>query len=206
MPLYGYDDNEDPFRVLAPRQEDEIDRRQRQSIVSSALEELTPKTKKKQNGFSDLLSDLLKPSKTPDPSLSNVASLSPQATVQTPSFDLAAGGESSPLIGRGRYKTGNGDPALREQARWVARMMGWNMAQFAAWDALINAESSWNPSAQNPTSTAFGLGQFLNGTWKPYGAKTADPGTQLAYMARYIKDRYGDPIRALGFHGRENWY
>lgn len=34
---------------------------------------------------------------------------------------------------------------------------------------IIEAESNFNPKAQNPHSTAAGLGQILVGTWKAYG-------------------------------------
>lgn len=30
---------------------------------------------------------------------------------------------------------------------------------------IIQCESSWNPSAKNKGSSAYGLGQFINGTW-----------------------------------------
>lgn len=110
------------------------------------------------------------------------------------------------IIGKRNYKTGRGDPSIRAMAQQVANSMGWGGDQFAALDALINAESGWNPNAQNPTSTAYGLGQFLNSTWKGYGPKTSDPAIQLQYMAKYIKGRYGDPIHALIEHNRKNWY
>jgi len=32
-------------------------------------------------------------------------------------------------------------------------------------NCLIINESGWNPEAKNPSSTAYGLGQFLNSTW-----------------------------------------
>lgn len=122
----------------------------------------------------------------------------PMATTVAPSL--------SSIIGKRNYVTGRGDPSIRGMAQNVAQFMGWGPDQFTAWDALINAESGWRPTAQNPTSTAYGLGQFLNGTWGPYGAKTSDPNLQLQYMARYIKNRYGDPIKALIEHNRKSWY
>lgn len=106
----------------------------------------------------------------------------------------------------GKYRAGYGDAGLRTMAANVASSMGWSQAQFDAWDKLIFAESGWKPTAQNPTSTAYGLGQFLNSTWKSYGSKTSDPATQLRYMAKYIKDRYGDPTKALAFHQSRNYY
>lgn len=34
---------------------------------------------------------------------------------------------------------------------------------------VAEAESGFNPNARNPTSTAKGVFQILNGTWKAYG-------------------------------------
>lgn len=60
---------------------------------------------------------------------------------------------------------------------------------------------------RNPRSTAYGLGQFLNGTWRGTGIpKTSDPILQLRAMYRYIHARYGSASRALAFHKRRRWY
>ena len=71
------------------------------------------------------------------------------------------------------------------------------------WDSLnrlINNESGWNPQAQNPGSTAYGLGQFLDSTWAGVGAqKTSDPQAQVDDTLKYIQQRYGDPTKALDF-------
>ena len=40
-------------------------------------------------------------------------------------------------------------------------------------DAIISCESGGNPTIQNNHSTASGLFQFINGTWKAYGGSTA---------------------------------
>jgi len=37
---------------------------------------------------------------------------------------------------------------------------------FSLVDEIIRRESNWNPTAKNPKSTAYGLCQFLDGTWK----------------------------------------
>ena len=42
----------------------------------------------------------------------------------------------------------------------------WGVEQWKYYNDLISRESGWNTNAQNPTSTAFGLHQFLNGTWQ----------------------------------------
>lgn len=103
--------------------------------------------------------------------------------------------------------TGGGGSA-RAAVQGVAKVYGWDSgANWAALDRLIAKESSWNPNAQNPTSTAYGLFQFLNGTWGSTGvAKTSDPGRQAEAGLRYIQSRYGNPVAALDFHNRNNWY
>lgn len=92
------------------------------------------------------------------------------------------------------------------RAAMVSR--GWNASP--QWDALarlIQKESSWNPNAQNPTSTAYGLFQFLNSTWAGTGiAKTSNPALQAEAGARYIASRYKTPSAALAFHNANNWY
>jgi len=95
---------------------------------------------------------------------------------------------------------------LRGIMESIARGRGWE-SHIGAWANLIQRESSWNPTAQNPTSTAFGLGQFLNSTWAGTGiAKTSHPGQQLEAMARYIQSRYGSPSGAWSFWQRNRWY
>lgn len=90
----------------------------------------------------------------------------------------------------------------------VDEMFGWGAgAQWSALDWLVQKESSWNPRAQNPVSTAYGLFQFLNSTWGGVGAtKTSDPRLQAIAGGKYIKQRYGSPIAAQSFHMRNNWY
>lgn len=92
--------------------------------------------------------------------------------------------------------------------RGVAARYGWNEGR--EWEALyklIQKESSWNPNAQNPTSTAYGLFQFLNGTWAGTGVrKTSDVEGQATAGLQYISQRYGTPAKAWAFHQKNNWY
>ena len=92
--------------------------------------------------------------------------------------------------------------------RGVAARYGWNQGrEWEALYALINKESSWNPNAQNPTSTAYGLFQFLNGTWAGTSVrKTSDPELQAIAGMEYLSGRYGSPSRAWAFHQKNNWY
>lgn len=68
------------------------------------------------------------------------------------------------------------------------------------WDslyALLMGESGFNNTAQNPTSSAYGMFQFLNGTWATVGGhKTSDPTLQTQYGLDYIARSYGNPGNA----------
>jgi hypothetical protein len=77
----------------------------------------------------------------------------------------------------------------------------WDDKQVEAMARLCWRESRYNPLLQNPRSTAFGLWQFLDSTWKYYGIeKTSDPLLQTIAAVRYIEDRYKTPKKALEFH------
>jgi len=92
-------------------------------------------------------------------------------------------------------------------ARLLAAPYGWSAGtQWADLVSLWNQESGWNSQAQNPTSTAYGIAQFLDTTWAPYGPKTSDPMLQITYGLRYIKDRYGSPVAAWAHEVANNWY
>ncbi|QIX48943.1 MULTISPECIES: hypothetical protein [Rhodococcus] len=85
---------------------------------------------------------------------------------------------------------------------------GWNEGeQWAAADWIIQKESSWNPLARNPQSSAFSLFQFLGSTKDAYlPDESPDPYTQGVAGAKYIRDRYGDPIRAKSFWEKNGYY
>ena len=72
---------------------------------------------------------------------------------------------------------------------------------------LVMRESGWKSWAQNKTSTAYGLMQFLNSTWAGTGyTKTSDPYQQLEAGFIYIQNRYGTPYKAILFHNINNYY
>ncbi|MGA1050581.1 MAG: transglycosylase SLT domain-containing protein [Minisyncoccia bacterium] len=97
---------------------------------------------------------------------------------------------------------------IKEQVRAIASEHGWGDGkQWEALDWIIQKESSWNPNAQNPKSTAFGLFQWLDMTRKAYNCpKTADVAIQTECGIKYIKARYGDPVEAKKFHQAKGWY
>lgn len=79
-----------------------------------------------------------------------------------------------------------------------------------AW--IISHESGGRTNAQNPTSTAFGLGQLLIANRQHYGAilgvspNTTNAGAQLSMMRMYIRDRYGNAENAQRFWQSHGWY
>lgn len=88
-----------------------------------------------------------------------------------------------------------GNKAIVQQV--FASMFGWTGPQWEAATRLIMGESGFNNMAQNPTSSAFGMFQFLNPTWGGYGIpKTSDPTQQAIAGGRYISARYGSPLGA----------
>lgn len=74
---------------------------------------------------------------------------------------------------------------------------------------LVARESSFNPNAKNPKSSAAGLFQFLDSTRKNYGGNKvdwSDPYQQTMAGIKYVKDRYGTPEKALAFWDKNKWY
>lgn len=123
----------------------------------------------------------------------------------------SVGGAASPTGKVGSPVFGSVPSNPRENfkfAQQLASQFGWDSpGELGAWYTLGMKESGWRNTAQNPTSTAYGIGQFLNSTWAGVGIpKTSDPYQQVLAMGRYIKNRYGSPSRALSFHISHNWY
>jgi hypothetical protein len=72
---------------------------------------------------------------------------------------------------------------------------------------IKHKESSGNPTAQNPNSTAYGLYGFLDQTWSSVGCvKTADPVEQERCAVLYMEQRYGGIEGAYYFHLANDWY
>lgn len=91
--------------------------------------------------------------------------------------------------------------------RIFASMFGWAGPEWNAAVSLINRESGFRNTVKNPTSTAYGMFQFLDSTWAGYGIpKTSDPTQQSIAGGRYIKARYGDPLNALSHGNSFGWY
>jgi hypothetical protein len=85
--------------------------------------------------------------------------------------------------------------------------LGGDASQFSCLESLWGKESGWNPNAQNPTSSAYGIPQFLDSTWAGTGiAKTSDGYRQIDAGLIYINNRYGSPCAAWSHSQANNWY
>ncbi|RBP66442.1 tape measure domain-containing protein [Brevibacterium sanguinis] len=93
-----------------------------------------------------------------------------------------------------------------------ATSKGWPLdgARWKALDFIVGHESSWNPKAKNPRSTASGLGQFINATSRQYlgSAPMSKFGVwdQLDAIVKYTDDRYGGLGKAMAFWQSHRYY
>lgn len=90
----------------------------------------------------------------------------------------------------------------------LAAARGWGSGQFSCLDALWTRESNWRHTADNPTSSAYGIPQALPGSkMASHGADWAtNPATQIAWGLDYIAGRYGTPCGALSHSDAVGWY
>lgn len=101
------------------------------------------------------------------------------------------------------------DPAAaKAYAASILGNYGWSASEMTALNTLWEKESNWRTTATNASSGAYGIVQSLPAT------KMATAGadwqtnyqTQIRWGLNYIKERYGSPSAALGFHLANNWY
>lgn len=88
----------------------------------------------------------------------------------------------------------------RELVTHRASARGYSSKELKCLFIIIDRESDWNPKADNPNSTAFGLFQRLK----------LNPEASIYKQVRtgldYIQARYGTACEALKHHDKEGWY
>lgn len=84
-----------------------------------------------------------------------------------------------------------------KQTSWIEYQ--WNIDQYQCLLKLWGKESAWDPEADNPNSTAFGIAQML-------GEDSSNGFVQISNGLRYIEHRYTIPCNAWKFWQRNNWY
>lgn len=96
----------------------------------------------------------------------------------------------------------------RAAARQMLADRGLGDDQFQCLDRLWTKESNWTVSADNPTSSAYGIPQALPGNkMASAGADwETNPVTQITWGLGYIDDVYGSPCQAWNHSQAVNWY
>jgi hypothetical protein len=119
-------------------------------------------------------------------------------------------------------QTAEASVTLKNEDQWVAKIAKEETARknneaykslTPAEKAIIQKESSFNPSAKSTTSTAFGLCQLIKANRLKYaqlvGVKdpnTIIPHQQISMCRKYISNRYGTAEKALSFHEAYNYF
>ncbi|MBO8190885.1 transglycosylase SLT domain-containing protein [Streptomyces oryzae] len=83
----------------------------------------------------------------------------------------------------------------------IARQLIGDEQQFQCFSNIVERESGWNVTAENPSSGAYGLVQALPGSkMASAGADwRTNPATQIKWGLQYMKSTYGSPCGAWSF-------
>ena len=98
-------------------------------------------------------------------------------------------------------------PLMQVNPKEVAREL-LTAKQFKCFNALMSKESAWQDK-KNPTSTASGVGQLLDGTYRNLGMKRSKSTVAQTIAAlAYIGRRYGSggPCAAKAFWLKNSYY
>lgn len=72
---------------------------------------------------------------------------------------------------------------------------------------LLGKESAWNAEAKNPDSSAKGIGQLLDATYRNLGMKHTEASVpQLVATLAYIHRRHLTPCKAWSHFKEKNYY
>lgn len=116
------------------------------------------------------------------------------------SLDQSSGGQATR-----REDLSDADP--RDIARAMLPRFGFSADQFGCLDALYMSESDWDPTADNPSSSAYGIPQALTETHDDLPADyMTNPASQIEWGLEYIRSSYGTPCAAWDFKQANNWY
>jgi hypothetical protein len=128
------------------------------------------------------------------------------AVTDTPSVRVSSGGSFDPTP----TATPTGTGVSMYQAYAMSQMSAhlWSSNQMQYLIKLWDRESSWNPTATNPSSGAYGIPQALP------ASKMATAGadyktnykTQIRWGLSYIASRYSTPEAAWNHEVSQGWY
>ena len=87
----------------------------------------------------------------------------------------------------------------KENYKLYAHIKLLNAKQYRCLEILWMRESKWDPRADNPKSSAYGIPQLLK-------MKEIDPFKQIDLGLKYISKRHSTPCKALDYHNRKGHY
>ena len=87
----------------------------------------------------------------------------------------------------------------KENYKLYAHIKLLNAKQYRCLETLWNKESRWDPRADNPKSSAYGIPQLLK-------MKELDPFKQIDLGLKYISARHSTPCKALEYHKLKGHY
>ncbi len=98
------------------------------------------------------------------------------------------------------------DADPREIGRALLAEYGFDDSQFSCLDSLYVSESNWRVTADNPSSSAYGIPQALTATHDLPADYMTSAEAQIRWGLDYIASRYGTPCSAWGFKQGNGWY
>jgi hypothetical protein len=87
----------------------------------------------------------------------------------------------------------------KENYKLYAHIKLLNAKQYRCLELLWTRESLWDPRADNPKSSAYGIPQLLK-------MKELDPFKQIDLGLKYIAHKHRTPCKAWQFHKLRGWY
>jgi hypothetical protein len=110
--------------------------------------------------------------------------------------------------GGGAGQAAGANSANQMLGQAMAAQRGWTGAQWAALNNVVMAESGWNMTAKNPTSSAYGIAQGITGPgwYANYGGNAGTAAGQITGLLNYIAQRYGSPMAAWAHEQQVHWY
>ena len=87
----------------------------------------------------------------------------------------------------------------KENYKLYAHIKLLDAKQYRCLEVLWNRESRWDPRADNPKSSAYGIPQLLK-------MKELDPFKQIDLGLKYITHKHSSPCRALEYHNKRGFY
>ena len=98
-------------------------------------------------------------------------------------------------------------PILKQvEAKQLAKKL-LTKKEFSCLTKLLGKESAWKAEAKNPTSSAKGIGQLLDATYRNLGMKHSEASVaQLVATLAYIHRRHLTPCNGWEFFKQKNYY